>query len=43
MTRRHLLSLLSMLGLAPRIADAAGPSAAAVEPLRLTDAQWKHA
>ena len=41
MTRRHLLSLLSALGLAPRIADAAGPSAAAVEPLRLTDAQWK--
>jgi peptide-methionine (R)-S-oxide reductase len=38
MTRRHLLTLLSALGLAPRIADAAGDDA---PTLKLTDAQWR--
>jgi len=42
MTRRHLLSLLSALGVASRAEAADGPKAApAVEPLRLADAQWK--
>jgi len=43
MTRRNLLALLSFLGLAPRLADAQGPSPAVakVEPLRLSDAEWK--
>jgi peptide-methionine (R)-S-oxide reductase len=42
MTRRHLLGLLSAIGLAPRLARAANPSAAArIEPLQLSDAQWK--
>ena len=42
MTRRHLLALLSAIGLAPRLAGAQ-PQAAlpGVEPLRLTDAEWK--
>jgi peptide-methionine (R)-S-oxide reductase len=40
MTRRHWLSLLSTLGLA-RAAGAAEPPAAGMEPLVLTDAQWK--
>ena len=42
MTRRHLLALLSAIGLAPRVAGAQ-PQAAlpGVEPLRLTDAEWK--
>jgi peptide-methionine (R)-S-oxide reductase len=42
MTRRHLFAFLSALGLAR--AAAAGPtvgSAAAVVPLRLTDAEWQ--
>ena len=43
MTRRNLLALLSFLGFAPRMADAQGPSPAVpkVEPLRLSDADWK--
>ena len=43
MTRRNLLALLSFLGLAPRMAAAQGPTPAVpkVEPLRLSDADWK--
>ena len=42
MTRRHLLGLLSAIGLAPRLARAANPPAATrIEPLALSDAQWK--
>jgi peptide-methionine (R)-S-oxide reductase len=43
MTRRHLLALLSAIGLAPRIASAQGPSPVVpkIEPLRLSDAEWK--
>jgi peptide-methionine (R)-S-oxide reductase len=43
MTRRHLLALLSALGFGAGAARAQGPSPAApkVEPLRLTDAEWK--
>ena len=43
MTRRHLLALLSAIGLAPRMASAQGPSPVVpkVEPLRLSDAEWK--
>jgi peptide-methionine (R)-S-oxide reductase len=43
MTRRHLLALLSSLGLAPAAARAQGPSPVVpkVEPLRLSDAEWK--
>jgi peptide-methionine (R)-S-oxide reductase len=42
MTRRHLLSLLSALGVASRSEAADSPKAGpAVEPLRLSDAQWK--
>ena len=43
MTRRRLLALLSAIGLAPAAARAQGPSAPKpkVEPLRLTDAEWK--
>jgi len=43
MTRRNLLALLSALGLGAGIARAQGPSPALpkVEPLRLTDAEWK--
>jgi peptide-methionine (R)-S-oxide reductase len=43
MTRRNLIALLSFLGLAPRLAGAQGPTPAApkVEPLRLSDAEWK--
>jgi peptide-methionine (R)-S-oxide reductase len=43
MTRRHLLALLSAIGLAPRMASAQGPSPVVpkVEPLRLSDADWK--
>ena len=42
MTRRHLLSLLSAFGLAPRLAAAQGPAGKArIEPLNLTDAEWK--
>jgi peptide-methionine (R)-S-oxide reductase len=42
MTRRPLLALLCTLGLAPRLSNAQGPTGAVkVEPLRLSDAQWK--
>jgi peptide-methionine (R)-S-oxide reductase len=42
MTRRHLLTLLSAFGLAARgHAAEPAPAGAAVEPLHLTDAQWK--
>ena len=41
MTRRHLLGLLSALGIASKARSADGGQAAAVEPLRLSDAQWK--
>ena len=41
MTRRHLLSLLSALGVASRVEAADSTQAAAIEPLRLGDAQWK--
>jgi peptide-methionine (R)-S-oxide reductase len=43
MTRRHLLALLSALGLGPRVAEAqtAPTPAAGAEPMRLTDADWK--
>ena len=40
MTRRHLLALLSAIGLAPRGAIAQGPATKA-DALNLTDAQWK--
>ncbi len=42
MTRRHLLTLLSAIGLAPRAATAqAAPDPPRAEPLTLTDAQWR--
>jgi peptide-methionine (R)-S-oxide reductase len=43
MTRRNLLALLSAIGLGPRAAEAqtAQTPAAAVQPLRLNDADWK--
>ena len=41
MTRRHLLALLSAIGLGPRVAEAQTPPATGTEALRLTDAQWK--
>ena len=43
MTRRHLLALLSAIGLGPRVAEAQTTTApaAGTEALRLTDAQWK--
>ena len=43
MTRRNLLALLSAIGLGPRIAEAqTQPTlAAGIEPIRLTDAEWK--
>jgi peptide-methionine (R)-S-oxide reductase len=41
MTRRNLLSFLSALGLASRAAAADKPVAPTIEPLVLTDAQWK--
>jgi peptide-methionine (R)-S-oxide reductase len=41
MTRRHLLGLLSAIGLGQRTAVAADASAGAIEPLKLSDAQWK--
>ena len=39
MTRRHLLALLSALGVAPRLSNA--QAAAKVEALRLSDAEWQ--
>src|SRR5438552_15211189 len=42
MTRRHLLGLLSAIGLASRSARADdAPSAIRIEPLQLSDTQWK--
>ena len=43
MTRRPFLALLSTIGLVPTLARAQGPTPAApkVEPLRLSDAEWK--
>ena len=42
MTRRHLLAMLSFIGLAPRPASAQATAAApAIEPLRLSDAAWQ--
>ena len=44
MTRRQLISLMSLLGLGSAAARAAAPPAAgsaAPEPLRLSDAQWR--
>jgi peptide-methionine (R)-S-oxide reductase len=42
MTRRHWLNLFAAFGLAPRIVSAGpGGATAAIEPLRLDDAQWK--
>ena len=42
MTRRHLLMLLSAIGLAPRAASAQAANAAPrIEPLKLSDAQWR--
>ena len=43
MTRRPLLAMLCAIGLAPRLSNAQGPVAGApkIDPLRLTDAQWK--
>ncbi len=43
MTRRPLLALLSAIGLGPSLVRAQGPTPATpkVEPLHLTDAEWK--
>jgi peptide-methionine (R)-S-oxide reductase len=43
MTRRHLLALLSAIGLGPRVAEAQAPASPAIgtEPMRLSDAEWK--
>ena len=43
MTRRHLLALLTAIGLAPRLSAAqpANSGAPTIEPLRLSDADWK--
>jgi peptide-methionine (R)-S-oxide reductase len=43
MTRRTLLSMLSAIGLAPKIvaAQAQPPGAPRIEPLTLPDAEWK--
>jgi peptide-methionine (R)-S-oxide reductase len=44
MTRRNLLSMLSAIGLAPKIAAAQAqqpPGAPRIEPLELPDADWK--
>jgi peptide-methionine (R)-S-oxide reductase len=43
MTRRHLLGLLSAIGLGPKATHAAPAVGAApgIEPMVLTDAQWK--
>ena len=47
MTRRSVLSLLSVIGLAPKVATtvaaapAPAPDGAGIEPLKLSDAQWK--
>jgi peptide-methionine (R)-S-oxide reductase len=42
MTRRHLLTLFSALGLGPKLAAAQAPAGAPrIDPLVLSDAQWK--
>ncbi len=46
MTRRHLLAILSALGLAPKLVDAqtpaqSTPAAPKADLLRLSDAEWK--
>ena len=42
MTRRPLLAVLCAICLAPRLSKAQGPGTAAmIEPLRLSDAEWK--
>lgn len=41
MTRRPLLAVLCAIGLAPRLSKAQGPGTPKIEPLRLTDAEWK--
>ena len=47
MTRRHLLAILSALGLAPKLVDAqttataTSPAAPKPDTLRLSDAEWK--
>ena len=43
MTRRPFLALLSAVGLAPRIAAAQAPAPGTpkIEPLKLSDAEWK--
>jgi len=43
MTRRPVLALLSAFGLAPKVASAqaAPPAGPKVEPLKLSDAEWK--
>jgi peptide-methionine (R)-S-oxide reductase len=43
MTRRHLIALLTSLGLVPAALRAQAPSPARpkVEPLKLTDAEWR--
>jgi peptide-methionine (R)-S-oxide reductase len=40
MTRRHLLAMLSALGLVQQVAQAQ-PASSAIEALRLTDAEWR--
>ena len=41
MTRRPFLAVLSAFGLAPRLATAQPAAGAKVEPLKLSDAEWK--
>ena len=42
MNRRHLLALLSILGLGSQAATAqSGKPATSIEPLRLSDTEWK--
>jgi peptide-methionine (R)-S-oxide reductase len=41
MTRRPFLAALSLFGLAPALAKAQSGPAAAIQPLVLSDAQWK--
>jgi peptide-methionine (R)-S-oxide reductase len=44
MTRRPLLTFLCTLGLAPKLGraqNAPGPARSAIEPLRLSDAEWR--
>jgi peptide-methionine (R)-S-oxide reductase len=41
MTRRPFLVLLSAVGLAPGAASAQTPGATKIEPLKLSDAEWK--